>query len=57
MKKEIIIISVGGSLVVPDQIDTAFLKKLKIFILKEIKKGKKFVIIAGGGKVCRRYQD
>ena len=57
MKKEIIVISVGGSLIVPDKIDTTFLKKLKTFILKEIKNGKKFVIIAGGGKTARKYQE
>jgi len=26
-------------------------------ILEEIKKGRRFVIIVGGGKVCRQYQD
>jgi len=54
--KETIVVSVGGSLIVPDQIDTSFLKKLRAFILKELKLGKKFVIITGGGKTCRRYQ-
>ena len=54
---ETIVISVGGSLIVPDQIDTTFLKKLKKFILQEITLGKRFVIIAGGGKTCRRYQQ
>jgi hypothetical protein len=28
-KKEIIVISVGGSLIVPDKIDTNFIKKFK----------------------------
>jgi len=55
--KETIIISVGGSLIVPDQLDTAFLKKLKAFITKEVHQGKKFVIIAGGGKTARTYQE
>lgn len=52
-----IVISVGGSLIVPDQIDSKFLKSLKALIEKGIKKGQRFVIICGGGKICRRYQD
>ena len=55
--KERIIVSVGGSLIVPDQIDTDFLKHFKDLILKKVQKGFSFVIIAGGGKVCRRYQE
>ncbi len=54
---ETIIMSVGGSLIVPDQIDTTFLTNLKDFIIKETAKGRRFIIIAGGGKTARRYQD
>ncbi len=54
---ETIIISLGGSLIIPDQIDVDFLKDFKKIILSQIEKGKKFIIITGGGKVCRRYQD
>ena len=57
-EKEIIVMSVGGSLIVPDQIDTVFIKKLKDFIVEETtKNGRRFIIIAGGGKTARRYQD
>ncbi len=55
--EEIIVISLGGSLIVPDAIDTEFLKDFKKVILSEIEKGKKFIIITGGGKICRRYQE
>ena len=55
MEKETIVISLGGSLIVPDQIDVDFLKSFKDLILTQIKNGKKFVIITGGGKLCRRY--
>jgi len=51
-----IIISVGGSLIVPDNIDISFLRNFRNLIIKHIKKGKKFVIICGGGKTSRRYQ-
>lgn len=49
--------SVGGSLIVPDQIDTDFLTKLKQFVDFETANGRRFIIIAGGGKTARRYQD
>lgn len=52
-----IIISVGGSLIVPDGINTSFLSAFKDTILAEIAKGKRFVVIAGGGKTARRYQQ
>jgi uridylate kinase len=55
--EEIIIISLGGSLIIPDKIDTDFLKVFKSLILSHVARGKKFVIITGGGKLCRRYQD
>lgn len=56
-KEETIIISLGGSLIIPDQIDVEFLKSFKEIILSQVEKGKKFIIVTGGGKVCRRYQD
>jgi uridylate kinase len=56
-KKEVVVISVGGSLIVPEEIDTVFLKELKNLILKGVKQGKRFIIITGGGKVCRKYQN
>lgn len=55
--EEIIVISLGGSLIIPDQIDVDFLKSFKELIISEVFKNKKFVIITGGGKICRRYQD
>jgi len=57
MEKETIVISLGGSLIVPDNVDVSFLKDFKDLILLNIKKGKRFIIITGGGKVCRRYQE
>ena len=50
------VLSVGGSLVCPEKVDLIFLKKLKRFLLKWIKRGKKFVLVVGGGKVAREYQ-
>ncbi|HWA32410.1 MAG TPA: UMP kinase [Candidatus Paceibacterota bacterium] len=55
MKDDIIIISLGGSLIVPDDVDAGFLKDFRELILAEVKRGRKFIIITGGGKICRRY--
>jgi len=51
------IISLGGSLLVPDEIDIKFLRNFKNIIQEEIKKDKKFIIIVGGGKTARNYQN
>lgn len=55
--KENVVMSVGGSLIVPDAVDTSFLSTLKKFIDTQIAAGtRRFVLIAGGGKITRRYQ-
>ena len=56
MQKDMIIVSLGGSLIVPEEIDIEFLKNFRELILKHTKLGKKFIIITGGGKTARRYQ-
>ena len=50
------VLSLGGSLICPKEIDLEFLKKFKSFILKWVKKGKRFIIFVGGGNLARRYQ-
>ncbi len=58
MTKETIVMSVGGSLIVPDNIDTEFLKNLRRFIETSITNSdRRFIIIAGGGRTARRYQE
>lgn len=56
-EKETIVISLGGSIVVPDLPNPEFIKAFKKIILNFVEKGKKFVIIVGGGKTCRRYNE
>lgn len=41
----------------PGELDVNFLKSFSELIKAQVALGKKFVIIAGGGKTCRRYQD
>jgi len=56
-ERERIIVSVGGSLIVPDNVDTDFLTRFKALILEKVQRGFTFTIIAGGGKTARRYQS
>src|SRR3989344_4602366 len=55
MKKELVVISLGGSQIIKDgEIHLPFLNKFKKIILKH-SKTKKFVIVCGGGSVSRMY--
>jgi uridylate kinase len=51
--KNIIVISLGGSLIVPHKINSEYLEKFKKLLLKN--KKYKFVIVCGGGKTARNY--
>jgi len=53
--RKTIVLSVGGSTVVPEEIDVSYLKKLKQVILSYLDKYK-FIIVIGGGKTARKYQ-
>ncbi|MFZ2187657.1 MAG: UMP kinase [Candidatus Moraniibacteriota bacterium] len=55
--KERIIISLGGSLLVPDNIDSGFIRRFKDFIVTHIGKGYSFILVVGGGKTARKYID
>jgi uridylate kinase len=50
-----VVLSLGGSIIVPERIDTAFLKEFRKIILDFIKKGNRVAIVAGGGHTCRLY--
>ena len=55
---ETIVMSVGGSLIVPDQIDSVFLQSFKAFVdTQTTDYGRRFIIIAGGGRTARNYQE
>lgn len=53
--KERIIISLGGSLLVPESIDADFVAKFKKFIVKHLRQGYHFILVTGGGKTARKY--
>ena len=54
MKKKVIVLSLGGSLIIPDEINLSLIKEFKRVILKNTKKYK-FIIICGGGNIARKY--
>ena len=54
MKKQVVVLSLGGSIIIPDNVDTKFLKEFKKVILKNTK-NYKFVIVCGGGSIARKY--
>ncbi|MFI5265658.1 MAG: UMP kinase [Candidatus Levyibacteriota bacterium] len=58
--KHKIVISVGGSLLVPDGgVSVPFLSKLNAFIREELKTdpNRQFFLVVGGGTVARNYRD
>lgn len=58
-KTESIVLSLGGSLIVPSEgIDINFLKEFNSFIRNKIADGKRrFFIVCGGGRTARIYRD
>lgn len=54
--KKTIVVSLGGSLIVPGKIDLKFLRKFRKLVLSYIKKGNRIIITCGGGSICRDYQ-
>lgn len=54
-KKESIVISLGGSLLVPLDLDYEFIGRFKKFIIAHIELGYRFILVTGGGKTARRY--
>lgn len=53
---ESIVINMGGSVILSDDIDKSFYKKLKDLLIKNSKKVRIYIVI-GGGKIARLYID
>ena len=51
------ILSLGGSLLVPDEVDTRFVSVFRQFIVSQVEAGRRFIIVVGGGRTARRYID
>ena len=56
-KNKRIVISVGGSMIFPENINAQFVKEFKKFVLEQVAKGWKFLLIVGGGKLTRIFQE
>ncbi len=56
-KREYIVVSVGGSLLVPKGIDVDFLQKFRELVREKTQGGSSFYIVAGGGRLARDYQE
>jgi uridylate kinase len=54
MEKKVIVLSLGGSLIIPKNVDTKFLQEFKKTILKNTNHYK-FIIVCGGGSIARKY--
>lgn len=52
--KKVVVMSLGGSLIIPNEIDLGFLRKFRL-VVKKHAKNHKFVIVCGGGSVARKY--
>ena len=52
--KKVIVLSLGGSLIIPDSINTTYLKTFKKVLLKN-KSKYKFIVVCGGGSLARKY--
>ena len=52
-----VVVALGGSVVHPDAIDVPFLRHFQKFLQPFLRKGHKFVIVVGGGRLARLFQD
>ncbi len=49
-------LSIGGSIIVPDQVDVALVRRLAAFLRTGVRRGDRFVISLGGGALARERQ-
>ncbi len=53
-----VVISVGGAIIVPEgTVNVPFLRAFNTLIRNHVARGQRFMLIAGGGGVCRAYRD
>jgi uridylate kinase len=54
--KKVVVLSLGGSLIVPNEVNMGFLRKFRE-VIKANTKNHKFVIVCGGGSTSRKYSS
>jgi len=52
-----VVVALGGSIVYPREIDATFIRRFKKLIRAFVRRGMRFVIVVGGGRICRVYQE
>jgi len=57
MENKKIVMSLGGSLIIPNGVDVDFVKNFVSLIKEYVSKGYSFLIITGGGNLCRDYNE
>jgi len=50
-----VILSLGGSIINPGEINVKLLKEFQDLVYEYVKKDFRFVVVAGGGQLCRDY--
>lgn len=53
---KVIVVALGGSIIYPEEIDSAYIREFKKFIERFTKRGHRFVLVLGGGRIARNYQ-
>lgn len=56
MNKEKVVVSIGGSILIPGNKDSDYIKKLTTLV-QEVSKEVQLVIVCGGGKIARYYTE
>lgn len=54
MSQDIVVISIGGSILIPDQNDSVYIGKLAE-MLKKVSESVRVCVVCGGGKIARYY--
>jgi uridylate kinase len=57
MSSEKVVVSIGGSILIPDNNDSNYIKELSALIRDVISEGIQLVIVCGGGKIARYYAN
>lgn len=59
IKSEVKVISVGGSIICPDEVDAQFLADFSKMATQWLMAGekRKLILVAGGGSIARKYQE
>jgi uridylate kinase len=52
-----IVIALGGSIVRPNGLNVRFLRRFRKFLLPFLRNGYRFVVVVGGGRLARQYQE